>query len=81
MKIVSIHCQRGAVEGFVRVLSRFILHCAFRSPGSEPQTPQGDHTETQLPYITPSDSGHTAYYDNFSLTIETPHHQHGRRDP
>ena len=26
-------CRRGAVEGFVRVLSRFVLHCAFSVPG------------------------------------------------
>ena len=37
--------------------------------GVNPKLPKGDHTEAQLLYITPSDSGHTAYYDNFSLTI------------
>ena len=49
--------------------------------GVNSKLPKGDHTETQLPYVTPSNSGKTAYYDTFSLTIETPHHQHRRRDP
>ena len=32
-KSLAPRCRRGAVEGFVRVLSRFVLHCAFLVPG------------------------------------------------
>ena len=32
-KSLALRCRRGAVEGFVRVLSRFVLHCAFLVPG------------------------------------------------
>ena len=32
-KSLAPRCRRGAVEGFVRVLSRFVLHCAFSVPG------------------------------------------------
>ena len=74
-KIVSIRCRRGAVEGFVRVPSRFVLHCAFRCPGSEQKAPQGNHTETQLPQTPPKWPWvHRPYYDIIVKPIVTRQH-------
>ena len=60
-KSLALRCRRGAVEGFVRVLSRFVLHCAFLVPGGavacRGQATPGHPTDPSC-LKTPEDAGH-----------------------